>query len=58
MVNMKLEENYLFSLITIFFSLKFHIKNPDTFLLIIKILRNFIATEQAWRFSDLLADCT
>lgn len=58
MVNMKLEENYLFSLITIFFSLKFHINNPDTFLLIIKFLRNFIATEQAWRFSDLLADCT
>lgn len=59
MVNMKLKENDLFSLITFFFfPLKFHIHSPETFLLIIQFLRNFIATEQVWRFSDLLADCT
>lgn len=57
-VNVKLEEKYLFSLITLFFSQTFHINNPEIFLSIIQFLRCFVAIGQAWRFLDLLADCT
>lgn len=38
MVNVKLEDNYLFSLITLFSSLKFHINNPESFPSIIQFL--------------------
>lgn len=49
-------KNDLFSLVTFFFPLKFHICSPQNFQLIIQFLRGFIAIGEAQRFSDLSAD--
>lgn len=51
------KKNDLFSLNFFFFPLKFHIHNPETFLLYVGFLRGLMAIEQAWRLSGLLADC-